>query len=222
MSDLSEMLATEAVRLQPAHQPAFTDLVRVRARRNHRNRLVSAVAVVVALGTGGAALSAHEPGVPDPSGVVSGPAGSAPGVAVTGTLKRIGGPDGVPPRGIAGTVHFQAVDGTVTSTVAAQDGHFSISVPAGRYIVTGHSRPARTTMGWRPSSRSRPGSGDQRLSSTSPRSARPPFKSACPRSRRTPTPALTPGSCASRRRYGRRMTDREGPTCGRRMRTTQS
>jgi hypothetical protein len=104
--------------------------------------LVTGAALVILVGGvgGGSALLEGEKGVPERPDVVRAPAEAVPGngVAVTGVLQRIGGPAGTPPRGIAGTVHFRASDGTITSAVAEENGRFSIAVPPGRYVVTGN------------------------------------------------------------------------------------
>ncbi|MEV4275989.1 hypothetical protein [Actinoplanes xinjiangensis] len=133
MPDLSELLTTEAIRLQPTHQPAFTDLVR--ARRRQRTRLIAGVALIALAGAGGTtAIPGADPGHPDDR--VRAPAGPFP-VTVTGLLRQVGGPLGTPPRGIRGTVWFRADDGTVTPTPTADSGRFTITVAAGRYVVTG-------------------------------------------------------------------------------------
>src|SRR5690349_22947880 len=139
MSDIGELLAAEAVRLQPAHQPEFADLVRTRAARQRRNRVITGAALLVALGAGaGWAMLGDQPRDAGRPATVRAPAGSGPGssVAVTGLLQRIGGPLGASPRGVSGTVFFRADNGDVISAPAAPDGTFSISVPAGRYLVT--------------------------------------------------------------------------------------
>jgi hypothetical protein len=133
MPDLSELLTTEAIRLQPAHQPAFPDLVR--ARRRQRTRLIAGVALIALAGAGGAmAFLEADPGRPDDT--VRAPAGPFP-VTVTGLLQQVGGPQGTPPRGIPGTVWFRADDGTTTPAPTADSGRFTITVAAGRYVVTG-------------------------------------------------------------------------------------
>ncbi|MET7421545.1 hypothetical protein [Dactylosporangium sp. NPDC005555] len=132
MSELKELLAAEAARQQPTHQPPFADLVRSRRRRDRRAPLLAGALIALALTAAGVpALMRQERTAP-----------SAPsaGVPVTGTLLQVGGPGGIPPRGIAGTVHFQATDGTVTEVLAKIDGRFSLSVPPGRYVATGTPR----------------------------------------------------------------------------------
>lgn len=128
MTDIEELLAAEATRQQPTQRPAFTELVRLRRNRDRRNGFVTGVAVAVAAGVlGGAVLWNRQPA----------PTVVGDGVVVTGTLLLIGGRLGTEPHGLAGTVHFQAADGTVTDGAAASDGRFSIAVSPGQYLVTG-------------------------------------------------------------------------------------
>lgn len=170
MSDLKELLAAEATRQQPARQPPFADLVRARRKRDRRTRLLVGGLVVVALAAvGGPALLRQERTAPSAPSV---------GVPVTGALLQVGGPGGIPPRGVAGTVHFLAADGTVTEAVTKTDGRFSISVPPGRYVATGTPR-GRGTGSPSSVSRSNPphvatGSSSDAVT-TIPDNARPPI-----------------------------------------------
>ena len=137
MSEIKELLAVEAVRQQPTHRPAFAKLMRSRRKRDWRNRFLAGAVVVLALGAlGGSVLFNHQPTVPSVPG---------DGVVVTGTLLQVGGRLGTAPRGLAGTVHFQAADDTVIDTAAASDGRFRITVSPGQYIVTGRPRGAGTS-----------------------------------------------------------------------------
>jgi hypothetical protein len=137
MPDIDELLAAEAVRLQPAHQPPFADLLRARAGRRRRTRSIAVAAMALMAGAGAiSALPGRDPGRPDD--VVRAPIGPLPEtVTVTGSLQRIGGPLGTPPRPIPGIVRFQADDGTITATTTTEDGRFTITITVGRYVVTG-------------------------------------------------------------------------------------
>jgi len=122
MPDIGELLAAEAVRRRPAHQPAFASLVARRRRRDAGVRTaalaVLLVAVAVVLGLPRAAE----------------PVAAAP---VTGTLRMVGGPCCRPPQGIAGTVWFQEPGGPVVEAVTDRDGRFALTLAPGRYEVTG-------------------------------------------------------------------------------------
>jgi hypothetical protein len=142
MRDISELLTAEAIRLQPADQPPFAALLQARVNRQRRNRLTTGVALAALAMAGGASMMI--PGrVPDnPGDVVRAPAGLLTDpVTVTGSLQSIGGPQGTPPRGIPGTVRFRADDGTITPATTTDDGRFTITVTAGRYMVTGTPAP---------------------------------------------------------------------------------
>ncbi|MFG2043984.1 hypothetical protein [Dactylosporangium sp. NPDC048998] len=133
MSKLTELLAMEAVRQQPAQQPAFAELVRLRRKRDQRNRAVAGAVLALALAAaGGSMLFRQEQGAP---------AASGDRVVVTGTLLQVGGDaldsGDVLKRGIAGMVQFQSANGTAIDAPAANDGRFSIMVPPGQYTVTG-------------------------------------------------------------------------------------
>ncbi|MDI6097027.1 hypothetical protein QLQ12_00200 [Actinoplanes sp. NEAU-A12] len=136
MSDIRELLAAEAERREPAQAPAFAELLTARARRRRRGAALGVVAAVAAV-VGGSAQIADDVRPPDRPGIVREPLTNAPGATVSGTLRQVGGPMGTQPHGVAGTVHFQAVDGSVLSAEVAGDGRFSLSIPAGRYRVTG-------------------------------------------------------------------------------------
>jgi hypothetical protein len=151
MSDIRGLLAAEAERLQPARAPEFSRLLAVRGRR--RYGMAAGAVVLVAAVAGGTTLMAQDVGPQAQDvgpraqdvgpraepGNVRHPAVVAPvaGVPVSGVLQQIGGPAGLGPRKIAGRVHFRSVDGVVTSTGVTADGQFSLSVPPGRYQVTG-------------------------------------------------------------------------------------
>ncbi|MEU4155512.1 hypothetical protein [Actinoplanes sp. NPDC026670] len=134
MPDLDELLTAEAIRQQPSRLPEFADLAHARARRRQRTRLITGAALVILAGAGITA-SIPDSTPASPSDVVRAPAGRF--VTVTGSLQQVGGPMDTPPRGIPGTIRFQAEDGTITATTAAETGRFTISVPTGRYVVTG-------------------------------------------------------------------------------------
>jgi hypothetical protein len=138
MSDIRELLAAEAQRLQPAQAPEFPRLLAARARR--RYGAIAGAAVLIAAIAGGTSLMAQDNRPLDQPGIVRQPAaGGAPtaGVPVSGILQQIGGPVGIGPRKIAGTVHFQSAAGVLTSTKVTADGRFSLTVPPGRYQATG-------------------------------------------------------------------------------------
>jgi hypothetical protein len=138
--DIAELLAAEAKRQQPVHQPAFAELVLARRRRTARGRGLAGAAFVLVLGAvGGSAVlmdgSPQTAGAPDR-------------VTVTGLLALRGGRLSMHPTPqattveyrVAGTVWFRAADGLVTGTFAGRDGRFSVTIAPGRYTVTG--RPA--------------------------------------------------------------------------------
>jgi hypothetical protein len=144
MPDIGELLAAEAVRLQPAHERAFADLVKAQAKRHQRHRVAAGVALVIVMGAGGGSAvlgSGHEPTTPRRPGPARAPLGAVsptgPTVMVTGVLQWIGGRYGMTPHGIAGMVHFHASDGTVIDVVSENDGRFTIGVPVGTYLVAG-------------------------------------------------------------------------------------
>jgi hypothetical protein len=136
MSDLTDLLAAEAARREPARTPPFATLLTARTRRRHRHLAATGAAVLVVAAGGGSLFMTHDAPGPD---VTRRPAGAVPvaGVPVSGALQQIGGPAGTGPRGIAGTVHFRSADGTVTSAGVTADGRFTATVPAGTYQVTG-------------------------------------------------------------------------------------
>jgi hypothetical protein len=137
MSDIRELLAAEAQRLQPAQAPEFPRLLAARARR--RYGAVAGAAVLITAIAGGTSLMAQDNRPHDQPGIVRQPAGAAPtaGVPVSGILQQIGGPVGIGPRKIAGMVHFRSAAGVLTSTKVTADGQFSLTVPPGRYQATG-------------------------------------------------------------------------------------
>ncbi|MGI5181570.1 hypothetical protein ACQEVZ_35240 [Dactylosporangium sp. CA-152071] len=127
MSELGDLLAAEAKRHEPGQAPAFDEVVRKRRNRDRRHLAVVGAVVAVALGaTAGPTLWGQK----------QQPAGAARAV-VTGTLLMVGGPMPGYSRGTAGTVWFDAADGTTTSTTSAADGRFSIRLTPGRYVATG-------------------------------------------------------------------------------------
>jgi hypothetical protein len=65
--------------------------------------------------------------------------GGAVMISATGILRAVGGPAGVGPRGLSGTVVFMNGGATASSARAGSDGRFTIRVPAGRYVVIGTS-----------------------------------------------------------------------------------
>ncbi|MFF5227054.1 hypothetical protein [Dactylosporangium sp. NPDC000521] len=127
MSELRDLLAAEAKRHEPGQPPAFDEVVRQRRRRDRRHLAVVGVVVAVALGaTVGPTLwrQRQQPA-------------SAPRAVVTGSLLMVGGPMPGRSHATAGTVWFDAADGTTTSTTATADGRFSIRVAPGQYTATG-------------------------------------------------------------------------------------
>ncbi|MFI5906886.1 hypothetical protein [Dactylosporangium sp. NPDC051541] len=131
MSEITELLAAEAMRQQPTRQPPFAELVRRRGRRRRWRTgwRVSAVAGLVVLG----GFTAR---------VVTGPPGEA---VVTGSMvwfARIPqpaetGPPRMRPFGTAGVVRLQAADGRLLVVKTDDDGRFSLTVPPGEYTVLG-------------------------------------------------------------------------------------
>jgi hypothetical protein len=142
MHDISELLTAEAVRQQPADQPPFAELLQTRIRRQRRNRLAAGAALAVLATAGGASMMVPASAPDNPGDTVRAPAGlrSDP-VTVTGSLQWVGGPPDTPPRGVPGTVRFRADDGTITPTTTSGDGRFTVTVTAGRYVVTGTPGP---------------------------------------------------------------------------------
>src|SRR4051812_49364947 len=129
MSDLGDLLAAEAQRLEPARQPAFDLLLQRRQKRDRRNVTAAAAAAVMVLAVAAGSVLLRQRPAETP--------GTVGGVVVTGSLLLAGGPMGTPPSGVAGTLWFEAVDGTTTTATAAGDGRFRILVAPGRYAATG-------------------------------------------------------------------------------------
>ena len=71
---------------------------------------------------------------------LSGCSGSAPHAAlVTGTLEAVGGPGGLAPRPLNGTITLRGVDGLRFTGTAGAEGTFSVAAQAGSYTITGRS-----------------------------------------------------------------------------------
>jgi hypothetical protein len=116
-------------------------------------RLVVAAAVVVALLAGCDATSRRS-SLPSPTPVappastsgtkldclvaVSGGAEERP-TGIAGTLRMIGGPPPGMNRSVAGTVTIESPSGATCDVSVVAGGSFAVSVPPGRYAVTGHS-----------------------------------------------------------------------------------
>ena len=110
------------------------DLVRHRSRRRHLvGGIVAAIVAVVLGGIGGIRAWSGDTDRP--------PAGQGGSVMIyaTGILRAVGGPAGVGPRGLSGTVVFLNRGAKVGSTRTDSDGRFTIRVPVGRYDVIGTS-----------------------------------------------------------------------------------
>ena len=109
----------------------------VRHRSSRRSHLVGGIAAaVVAVVLGGIG------GIRAWSGDTNRPPtepGAAATVSATGILRAVGGPAGVGPRGLSGTVVFLNRGAKVGSARTDSDGRFTILVPAGRYVVIGTS-----------------------------------------------------------------------------------
>jgi hypothetical protein len=58
---------------------------------------------------------------------------------VPGSFVRVGGPAPGSPFPLPGTITARAVTGAVFTATAGQNGHFTLSLPAGSYHVTGRS-----------------------------------------------------------------------------------
>ncbi|MEV0565891.1 hypothetical protein [Dactylosporangium sp. NPDC050588] len=132
MSELKDLLAMEAKRHEPERQPPFEELLQRRRRRDRRTFAVMGSVVVAALAVtlGPVLLRQQRVESPDTPGAQG-------GVAVTGVLLTVGGRPGAGSDGLAGTLWFEAADGTTTSTTAGDDGRFSILIPPGTYIASG-------------------------------------------------------------------------------------
>ncbi|WP_151083832.1 hypothetical protein [Nocardioides cynanchi] len=102
-------------------------------------------ALLRALVSGAALLALAGCGTSDsgsPAGAVTGPTtpahdGIGARVHVSGRLEGVGGPAAQPPRPWPGTVSWTGpTHGTVR---VGHDGSFTLDLPAGRYLLTGHS-----------------------------------------------------------------------------------
>ncbi|WP_433796318.1 hypothetical protein [Actinoplanes sp. CA-252034] len=132
MPDISELLGPAAIRLEPARQPEFRQLVRARAKRRRRHRRITGSVAVVILAVGAGTVM-RGPTPEDPAG----PRKPMVAVEVTGTVQRVGGPMGTPPVGMSGSVRFEDAAGTTITAALGAGGSFSIAVPPGQYVVTG-------------------------------------------------------------------------------------
>jgi hypothetical protein len=67
--------------------------------------------------------------------------GATPGYrqTVPGTFERVGGPPPGAPFPLPGTITARAAAGETFTVTASQDGRFKLSLPPGRYQVTGRS-----------------------------------------------------------------------------------
>src|SRR5262245_44148237 len=65
--------------------------------------------------------------------------GPGPGRAVTGRFVRVGGPAAGAPFPLPGTITARAATGESFTATAGRDGRFTLSLPPGRYQVTGRS-----------------------------------------------------------------------------------
>ena len=92
--------------------------------------------LVVAIVCAGCSSSVHALAATTTT-VPSSPSTIVAQATISGTLERIGGPPG-PPLPLPGQVSVTGAGRTYV-VAAEQDGHYSISVPAGRYTVTGRS-----------------------------------------------------------------------------------
>ncbi len=58
---------------------------------------------------------------------------------VTGTLEAVGGPPGLAPRPLNGTITLRGADGLQFTETVGKEGTFSVAAPAGSYTITGRS-----------------------------------------------------------------------------------
>src|SRR5436305_902331 len=120
MSDLGDLLAAEAKRLEPARQPAFDLLVQRRRKRDRRNLAAVGAAVVMVLGAAAGSVLLKQRPTDTP--------GTTGGAVVTGSMLMVGGVMGAHSYGVAGTLWFEAADGATTIATSADDGRFSVTV----------------------------------------------------------------------------------------------